>query len=114
MRPNASKWSVKMIYIIKASFDGSHVYKIGFTRGSVKERLKQLQTASPIKLSIVKEFRGDLMEEQRIHNYLVTLRSHGEWFNHGPLIEPFLERENGTSPFDTACPRKEFMKRMSS
>lgn len=102
-----------MIYFIRASFKEEIFYKIGFTRGSAKQRLKQHQTSCPVVLELIKEFPGDLMDEQRIHAYLKCLRSHGEWFKHGPLIEQFLNRKDGEQLFRTPCPRKDFFRRLT-
>ena len=89
-----------MIYFIKAAFANQTFYKIGFTRGSAQQRLKQLQTSNPVKLELIKEFPGDLWEEKRIHSYLKCLRVEGEWFKHGPLIEPFLRIPPGNTLFN--------------
>jgi hypothetical protein len=101
-----------MIYVIEADIKGEKMYKIGYTKTSAKERLKQLQTACPVKLSLVKTLPGNLYDEARVHSYLACIRSHGEWFHDGPLIHEFLKLKDGEPPFKTPNPRTQIMKRI--
>lgn len=91
-----------MVYFIRAVIGNDTFYKIGFTKGSAKQRLKQLQTSNPVKLELIKEFPGDLWEEKKIHKYLSSLRTEGEWFRHGPIIEHFLRIPPGNSLFNNS------------
>lgn len=88
-----------MIYIIEAEFESKRMFKIGFTRGDPVERLKQLQVTSPVRLKLVKRFEGGLADEKRLHDYLWCLRLHGEWFKHGPLMDDFLKKADGSTVF---------------
>ena len=89
-----------MVYIIEANISGEIFYKIGFTKVSAKARLKQLQTSCPVPLRILKEFPGGLKDEKRLHAYLDCLKTSGEWFKHGPLIEQFLKIPPGNPIFN--------------
>lgn len=97
-----------MIYIIKAVIEGKNIYKVGFTKNNAYHRLPQLQTSCPVKLEMVKEFPGDRNLEAFLHRHLYLLRSHGEWFNDGELVQdlikngwPFKDENNETprTPF---------------
>lgn len=65
-----------MIYVIS---DGEH-YKIGYTAGEPRERLKTLQTGNPRRLSLVGTFFGDRAVEAALHARFSTIRVVGEWF----------------------------------
>lgn len=69
------------IYIIGTE---TKPYKIGFSCRP-KNRLKDIQTGHPKKLSIhyLEEINSDEIEniERHIHNNIRHLKTHGEWFN---------------------------------
>ena len=67
-----------MIYLVKA--EEKNLYKIGYTKGQVKNRVKGLQTSCPHKLSIVKEVDGSLSKERQLHEIFAENRQQGEWF----------------------------------
>tara|TARA_R100000664_G_scaffold10429_2_gene17233 strand:+ start:1183 stop:1680 length:498 start_codon:yes stop_codon:yes gene_type:complete len=67
-----------MIYLVKA--EETNLYKIGYTKGQVKNRVKGLQTSCPHKLSIVKEVDGSLSKERQLHEIFAENRQQGEWF----------------------------------
>ena len=67
-----------MIYLIKA--EETNLYKIGYTAGKAKDRLKSMQTGCPHKLSVVEEFEGCLDKERSLHDTFSEYRKQGEWF----------------------------------
>tara|TARA_R100000654_G_scaffold59512_1_gene86236 strand:+ start:296 stop:793 length:498 start_codon:yes stop_codon:yes gene_type:complete len=67
-----------MIYLVRA--EGTNLYKIGYTKGQVKNRVKGLQTSCPHKLSITKEVEGSLSKERQLHEIFTENRKEGEWF----------------------------------
>ena len=70
-----------MIYIIRMA--DTDYYKIGFTNHETpKQRLDQLQTACPRKLSIVAILVGDEKTESELHIRAWQYRTDGgsEWF----------------------------------
>ena len=69
-----------MIYVIRAG--NTNHYKIGYTERPIEERLKENQTGSPDKLSVVFACDGDELKEQAIHADLIQFRTNGgtEWF----------------------------------
>lgn len=67
-----------MIYFIKGEITGR--VKIGTSRQSVNERLKQFQMYSPDSLVVLLEVEGGYEEEKIIKRYLKNYVVHGEWF----------------------------------
>ena len=68
-----------MVYLIQ----GLSRYKIGFTKNNdARERLKQLQTGSPIKLILI-AYKKDANHslEKFLHKKFISKKSHGEWFS---------------------------------
>ena len=73
---------MKLIYLIKAVFDGQQYYKIGITSRTAEKRLKELQTGNALKLEIVDTFNtkfGNLFEKT-LHRTFTNENSIGEWF----------------------------------
>jgi len=68
------------LYILKCGeFD---IYKVGFT-GSLKLRVRDLQTSSPFKLKKIACMAGDSEDEKDLHDLLLLAgiqRMCGEWF----------------------------------
>jgi hypothetical protein len=58
---------------------GTHV-KIGFTRGDPRQRLKDLQTGCPFRLSLLGSVPGCMTMEAELHGVLDEYRVSGEWF----------------------------------
>jgi hypothetical protein len=64
------------------------IAKIGFTTASPFERLKALQTGSPLILKVWAYVRGTEQLEAALHLAFDGYRSHGEWFHvEGPLAD---------------------------
>ena len=57
-------------------------YKIGYTRGSVNNRVKQLQTGASGEISIVNYFESEHAKkiEKNLHNRFKSSHVNGEWF----------------------------------
>lgn len=54
--------------------------KIGFTRGNPHDRLRNLQTGSPLRLVLWAYIDGTPELEKAFHDAFAELQSHGEWF----------------------------------
>jgi len=54
--------------------------KIGFTKGDVEKRLKNLQTGSASELIMIAKHPGTTETERRLHEKFAANRLHGEWF----------------------------------
>ena len=80
-----------MIYLVNAK--NTDLYKIGYTEGSVKGRIKALQTGCPHVLSIVEQCSGSIAHEQHLHQVFEDNRTHGEWFE--------FDKETLTKVIDT-------------
>lgn len=67
-----------MIYFIT---DTKNI-KIGYTKGKIEKRLKQLQTSCSDNLYILGWIEGDINLEKRLHAYFDScrIRHNGEWF----------------------------------
>lgn len=74
------------IYVLA---DGAHErFKIGFTANSVSNRVRQIETASGLKLDLLTFFDGSAEEERAIHKQFAKLREEGEWFRaHSDLTD---------------------------
>jgi hypothetical protein len=68
------------VYIVNA--EGTNTYKIGSTERDVRQRLKELQTGSPVELHVVceREIEDHKRAERSLHAYFGKSRKHGEWF----------------------------------
>lgn len=63
--------------------DGTGLYKIGRTSGSVKARLQTMQTGSPISLRLVIVLDHPRWEDV-LHHHFRAKRRQGEWFELTP------------------------------
>jgi len=104
---------------------GSYV-KVGMTYDSVKERMKSLQTANPIQMSIMFEAAVDEQQlgattgqvEYAIHQKLAAFKVRGEWFqiDRSQVISAILEVIEGWEPVSKVkdiLPGKTFMVRVT-
>lgn len=75
------------LYVIHAT--GTTHYKIGITDRDIKNRLANLQTGNHCKLALVRIYPdvGTPEIEARVHAFLASHRSNGEWFD---LDSPFM------------------------
>jgi len=70
------KMDAASVYFVQA---GNGLIKIGMSL-NVNSRIKALQQASPLKLSLLKTIDGGRKMEASLHKTFKHLRSHGEWF----------------------------------
>lgn len=77
-----------MIYFIKSS---TGQIKIGYTKNNPESRLKQCQTGSSAKLSILKTIRGGYAMETYLHKKFKHLNTRGEWFKSDPELLHFIK-----------------------
>lgn len=68
------------LYILLA--EGTNQYKIGFTKGEVRDRIKGLQTANPNKIIPIFTFESEFATqiEKTIHRAKALESISGEWF----------------------------------
>lgn len=83
------------IYFIGSRDDPQSLVKIGYTRGDVNDRLKALQTGSPVLLEVLLSIPGTMRDEQDLHVRFRRHRVHGEWFRFGPEIAEFVLEVEG-------------------
>jgi hypothetical protein len=71
-----------MIYIVRTGQEDGGYLKIGYSGKSVKNRVKKLQTGSPLPLDILGVLDGGILEEKELHKKLnrFRVRTDGEWF----------------------------------
>lgn len=76
----------KQGYVYLIHCDGSTYYKIGITYNSPVQRMKELQTGCPYKLTMVMAFAvvNPEAEEYRLHEQFIERRTTGEWFDLDP------------------------------
>lgn len=77
------------VYFIRC---GSYV-KIGRAR-SVRERLRALQSASPLEMAVVLVIKSDIdqdsLRERLLHEFFADERHRGEWFETSARIARFV------------------------
>ena len=61
-------------------FSDGEMVKIGYTEGSVRKRLTQVQTGNGRPVKILGVEPGDRSREARLHNHFSSSRGVGEWF----------------------------------
>lgn len=87
IRSKDAEGGVNYIYFIK---HGKKI-KIGKTTNCVKERLKQIQHMSPVKLKLEYTYKADGTEEKRLHKIFSQYREHGEWFTYSEEIKEYIK-----------------------
>ena len=66
--------------------------KIGFTRGPLKYRLADLQTAAPERLAVLAVIDdGSTASERALHKRFSAYRLEGEWFRFDGELKTFVE-----------------------
>lgn len=70
--------STEVVYVIGSR--RSTLVKIG-TSTTLDRRLAELQSGSPLPLSILWQIEGDATLESLLHRHFKLLRRHGEWFD---------------------------------
>jgi hypothetical protein len=68
--------------------------KIGFAT-DVRNRIKGLQTAVPIKLAVYRTFAAHRSYERELHKRFSKHRLHGEWFMAAPEIRQWFRERRG-------------------
>jgi Meiotically Up-regulated Gene 113 (MUG113) protein len=73
------------VYLVKIVNDDKSLYKIGFTRGSIHKRIRELQTGCPYEILPVDTYLTDkgLIIEKSLHNFFSSKKTYGEWFELG-------------------------------
>lgn len=79
-----------MIYFIRL---GNKFIKIGYSVNP-SERLKELQTGSPVKLHLQATLEGSFQTEKGLHDLFKHLRTKGEWFRYTDEIKYFIRVVN--------------------
>jgi hypothetical protein len=79
--------------------------KIGFAV-DVRQRLKDLQRASPFQLELLRVTRGGPAEEARWHDQFSHIRRRGEWFDAAPDLMEAIESLTSDTWFDARSPEK--------
>jgi hypothetical protein len=86
--PAEADWFVKGdVYFVAC---GAEWIKIGFATDMAK-RLKALQAANPIHLTLLHTIRGTLQTEREFHTKFASIRGTGEWFRAEPELLAFIE-----------------------
>jgi hypothetical protein len=78
------------LYFIQAE---NGAIKIGISK-KVKKRLRDLQTASPLKLKIIKIMKGKAHLEGELHKQFHDYNIHGEWFNPAQELLYYINRNS--------------------
>lgn len=83
------------VYVIHAI--GTNRVKVGFSKEPEK-RLKELQTGSPYKLSLLTQWPGNETDERRAHARLRRYKIGGEWFDIPPFHRARIKELILTAP----------------
>ncbi len=86
------------LYVIQEDRDG--FVKIGYS-SNIEDRLKQLQSANPHKLSVLYEFSYDDLgivrtTEEKLHEHFKHTRFKGEWFKFTNYMKDFFDLWSGS------------------
>ncbi len=90
------------VYFLQAEPDG--LVKIGWTRSHPAERLRVLQTGSPVRLKLLGAIFATQELEGDLHRLFRASRSHGEWFRPDAPLLKFIA-ENVSVPAKDPRPR---------
>lgn len=69
--------------------EGAGMIKIGRAR-NLTQRIRAIQTMSPVRLRLIGSMPGDGNDEREIHRKFSHLRGHGEWFRASQEIYDFV------------------------
>ena len=70
------------IYLISSELDGNKVYKIGYTKRDINERVKEFKTGNSNNLTIESFFTSKWAKkiEKGLHRHFKNYKISGEWF----------------------------------
>ena len=82
------------VYLLKIVNEDKTLYKIGFTKGSVYKRIRELQTGCPYEIRVVDTYSSEYgtIIESTLHHIFSHRKTYGEWFELG-CDEEFKFRE---------------------
>ena len=71
------------VYIISSEINNEKLYKIGYTRNSVNNRIKSFKTGNASNFEIVNTFKSKwgTKIERNLHLYFDKYKVNGEWFD---------------------------------
>lgn len=70
--------------------------KIGFSR-FVEGRLRDIQTANPIPVTLLAHIEGTMSDERDLHSKFSNYRGSGEWFWKSPELSAFIQQIKSSS-----------------
>jgi hypothetical protein len=70
------------VYLICAEYEDTNLYKIGYTRRTIEERIKELKTGNGSNIYIVDSFKSKwgTKIEANLHRRYFGKKVDGEWF----------------------------------
>lgn len=93
-----------MIYFIQDQT--ANLIKVGFTGGdSADDRMKALQTGSPVGLVLLLTLPGERSVETQLHQRFAAARVHGEWFRPVPDLVQFMLEAKAAQAKQEARPK---------
>ena len=71
------------VYLISAETNGKKLYKIGYTKRKVEERIREFKTGNTAKFSIIEVFNSKwgTKIEASLHRQFSRKKIQGEWFD---------------------------------
>jgi hypothetical protein len=92
--------------------DELRAVKIGYTNSEPRVRMAQLQTGSPVCLSVIAHIHGTPELERAFHAAFSQLGQSGEWFSCLFKLDMLLRKIDREGAPDTLVPRAELVKAM--
>lgn len=73
---------MKKVYLICAESNNNSLYKIGFTKRNIEDRIKELKTGNSSNFYVVDYFESKHASkvESQIHRFFSNKSINGEWF----------------------------------
>lgn len=70
------------VYLLRSSINDSNLYKIGFTRRNIEDRVKELKTGNAADITIVSYYESKWATkiESTLHRLYDYRKVSGEWF----------------------------------
>lgn len=82
-----------IVYLLECKDENNIIYKIGFTKGNVQDRIRSLQVGNAYEILEICKFNTEFNQklETTLHKHFSHCRLKGEWFKlEKSEIEEFL------------------------
>ena len=72
-----------IVYLVSAEINGEFLYKIGWTKRTPEQRIKEFKTGNASNFSVVESYKSEWGSkiEALLHKKYLKYKVSGEWFN---------------------------------